>query len=110
MRTEWRSESPQTVNFLQCSDNGVDYRMVCGIPDGGNAQQTISIPETTARYFRVLVPNPTNNAPGTQIPEFVLHPTVKINHTEEKAGFSSDRKSTRLNSSHNRESRMPSSA
>ena len=89
LRTEWRSESPQTVNFLQCSDNGVDYRMVCGIPDGGNAQQTISIPETTARYFRVLVPNPTNNAPGTQIPEFVLHPTVKINHTEEKAGFSS---------------------
>ena len=83
LRTEWRSESPQTVNFLQCSDNGVDYRMVCGIPDGGNAQQTISIPETTARYFRVLVPNPTNNAPGTQIPEFVLHPTVKINHTEE---------------------------
>ena len=28
LRTEWRSESPQTVNFLQCSDNGVDYRMV----------------------------------------------------------------------------------
>lgn len=89
LRTEWRSESPQTVNILQCSDNGVDYRMVCGIPDGGNAQQTISIPETTARYFRVLVPNPTNNAPGTQIPEFVLYPTVKINHAEEKAGFSS---------------------
>ena len=34
----------------------------------------------------------------------------KILETYRSAGFERDRKSTRLNSSHNRESRMPSSA
>jgi hypothetical protein len=88
---------------LEASDDGVNYRFVCDIPPGAILQQTMAIPETTAKYFRVTVKNPgaqmnglaamvgINVAPvtppGTEIEELVLHPVDRINRFEEKDAF-----------------------
>ena len=97
-RSQWASESPTYRNLLQCSDDGVNWKDVCHIASGCVAQQTVTIPETTAKYFRLLIPASAapagmeamgrNRAPrGTTIHEFVLHNVVRINHAEEKAAF-----------------------
>lgn len=88
-------------NYLQCSDNGTDWRDVCRIPSCGVQQLTMDIPVTTARYFRLQVINPVADMTyaaygvpvvqptGTKIHEFNLHAVTKVNHAEEKAGFTS---------------------
>jgi len=92
---------------LQASDDGVHFRALATLPrDGSDAQHTIAIPETSARYFRAvfttappppvvmgdvdfaslgfkLPPPPT----AYQISELVLHAGARINRFEEKAGF-----------------------
>ncbi len=98
VRNEWACEPAEVLKHLYASDNGKDFNFVCDIPHGGTYQQTIAIPETTARYFRLVVDNPTANAlydafygikPDltTKVSEWVLYPVAKINHAEEKAGF-----------------------
>ena len=99
VRGQWASESPSYNNLLQCSQDGVKWEDVCHIPSGSVAQQTVDIPSTSARYFRLCVANPVADrtyaaygynmpAPkGTPIHEFVLHTVTKVNHAEEKAGF-----------------------
>lgn len=88
---------------LETSDDGVNFKIVCHIPPGAILQQTIAIPETTAKYFRVTVKNPPSqinamaamvgiNAPpvtppGTEIAEIVLYPAARINRFEEKDAF-----------------------
>ncbi|MCW3110794.1 MAG: glycoside hydrolase [Segetibacter sp.] len=83
---------------LEVSDDGLNFRKVASIPLGGVAQQTIAIPATTSKYFRLAFQNPQasnqggsmgGGAPpaGTRIAEIVLHPATRINHVEEKAGF-----------------------
>jgi hypothetical protein len=88
---------------LEASDDGVHYRLICIIPPGDVLEQTITIPITTAKYFRVTVQNPpvqsnglgalvginapTATPPGTQIAEIVLHPADVINMFEEKDAF-----------------------
>ncbi|QHW00427.1 glycosyl hydrolase [Spirosoma endbachense] len=88
---------------LEASDDGVNFRRIAFIPLGIIAQQTITIPPTRAKYFRVTFKNPSaapgfgammgasRQAPkppaGTSIAEVVLHPVTRINHFEEKAGF-----------------------
>ncbi len=89
---------------LEASDDGVTFRRVAYVPPGAVMQQTVTIPETTARYFRVTVktpppvvdmmavimgakPAPPKPSPGTEIAEIVLHPVVRINRYEEKDAF-----------------------
>ena len=89
---------------LESSDDGVNFKPVCTIPPGAVLQQTISIPATTAKYFRVTVKNPPppvnmgaafgfgdGAAPkdpgGTEIAEIVLHTADRINMVEEKDAF-----------------------
>ena len=55
---------PKDSRALEASDDGAHFKFVCLIPPGGVLQQTINIPSTTAKYFRVTVKNPppkTNN-------------------------------------------------
>jgi len=94
---------PKDSRALEVSDDGVTFRQVCLIPPGAIVQQTIAIPETTARFFRVTVRNPPVQMgglaammgmsmppvvpPGTAIAEVVLHPVTRINRFEEKAAF-----------------------
>ena len=93
---------PKDSRALEASDDGAHFKFVCLIPPGGVLQQTINIPSTTAKYFRVTVKNPptkTNNffnsgppvtPPGTEIAEIVLHSVVRIHMFEEKDAFAPD--------------------
>lgn len=99
VRGEWETKIPEQYNKLLASDDGVNFRVIAGIPDGGVANLTMTIPTTTAKYFRVQVKNPVADttyaafgAPvvepkGTDIAEFNLYTSSRINHAEEKAGF-----------------------
>jgi hypothetical protein len=92
---------PSEERSLEVSDDGVNFRRIAFIPISVIAQQTISFPATTGRFFRVTFKNPqvpfsyaaiTGGAvskppAGTDIAEIVLHPAARINHFEEKAGF-----------------------
>lgn len=88
---------------LEASDDGVHFKFVCYIPPGAIVEQTIDVPKTTAKYFRVTVKNPPPQLnrlaamiganvkpvipPGTEIAEIVLHPVERINMFEEKDAF-----------------------
>lgn len=96
-REQYGIATPTVNRSLEISDDGVNFRHVASIPEGGVAQQTISFPGATAQFFRLKFKNPVAKPiggmgrgralPGTAIAEIVLHPTTKINHGEEKAGF-----------------------
>lgn len=89
---------------LEASDDGTNFKWICYIPAGNVLQQTITIPPTTAKYFRITVKNPPppmnfgamlgNKAEppkppaGTEIAEVVLHTATRINMFEEKDAFS----------------------
>lgn len=87
---------------LEASDDGQNFKRVCYIPAGNVLQQTITIPATTAKYFRVTIKNPPpmfsfaglngsgeppKAPPGTGIAELVLHTASRIHMFEEKAAF-----------------------
>ena len=88
-------------NYLLCSQDGVQWEHVSDIPSSSLPQVTIDIPETTARYFRLMVVNPKPDyslaaygvpvvAPtSTRIHEWRLNTVFKVNHAEEMAGFAS---------------------
>ncbi|SHH48361.1 F5/8 type C domain-containing protein [Chryseolinea serpens] len=97
---------PKDSRTLEASDDGVHFKSICVIPPGGVLQQTINIPVTTAKYFRVSVKNPPAQAngfaammggggppvtpPGTRIAEVALHPIVRVQMIEEKDAFVPD--------------------
>lgn len=92
---------PSEERSLEASDDGIHFRRIAFVPLSVIAQQTIAIPPTTAKYFRLTFVNPLpprslaallgGEAPkpprGTDIAEIVLYPSTRINHGEEKAGF-----------------------
>jgi hypothetical protein len=90
--------------ILEVSDNGTTFRRVAFIPAGDVLQQTITVPVTTGRYFRIKFKNPPavanigailgiggGEAPkeetGTDIAEIMLHSNAVIDRFEEKAGY-----------------------
>ena len=89
------------ANELLCSQDGHNWQTVCRIPSSNIPQITLDIPETTARYFRLMVVNPQPDyslaaygvpvvmPTGTRIHEWKLNTVYKVNHAEEKAGFTS---------------------
>ncbi|MDO4185040.1 MAG: glycosyl hydrolase [Bacteroidales bacterium] len=106
VRSEWQTNKASVTKHLQVSDDGKAFRTVCDIPTGGSARQTIDIPATTAKYFRVTFDNNQSTSPyaalasilgydmgaasvpATPVRELVLYTVNKVNHAEEKAGFS----------------------
>lgn len=72
--------------YLYTSDNGTDFRMVADLPLGTIEQQTLNIPETNAKYYRIVFRLP-QNISQVAVTELVLHPVTRINHSEVKAGF-----------------------
>jgi len=97
---------------LESSDDGQTFKPVADVPSSRVAQETISFPPVTARYFRLKIENGPKpepfggfepapgadpgffammNAAGAKsdatVNEFVLHTTPRINRFEEKAGF-----------------------
>ena len=87
---------------LESSNDGEKFTKVCDLRGGRVAQSTLSIPVTTAKYFRLLFrkpePGPRGGfsmfgmaAPasnGVSIAEFELFPYSRVNRAEDKAGFS----------------------
>ncbi len=88
---------------LKVSDDGVNFRTIATIPGSIVPQNTVSIPATTARFFRLAYktlesefnvfaamagakPEPPKPL-GVDIAEFVLHTTDRIDRAEDKAGF-----------------------
>ena len=73
--------------FLECSDDGKNYREAARIPDNVVFSITVDFPPQTARFWRLRI-NPAANYPqGQCLREFVLYPTVRVNHAEEKGAF-----------------------
>jgi hypothetical protein len=96
---------PKDSRKLETSEDGIIFKLVCIIPAGAVPEQTITIPPTTAKYFRVTVKNPPKpvnmgasigmgdilgspkDPGGTAIAEIVLHTADRINMFEEKDAF-----------------------
>ena len=88
---------------LESSDDGKTFSRVCYVRGGNVAQVTMSVPATTAKYFRIRVDNPltagggffgmggASSTPpaGTMIAELELYPYSRVHRFEDKAAFSS---------------------
>ena len=72
--------------WLQSSDDGTDFRDVCELQTSAVPYTTTSIPTTKARYFRIRFEEQGNGHHHVRV--FQLHPSPRICHSEEKAGFS----------------------
>lgn len=85
---------------LESSNDGKDFKEVCPVRAGRTVQTTLSIPATTAKFFRLKVNNPRMGgggmfgfggpapAPkGCTVNEFNLFATSRVNNAEVKAGF-----------------------
>lgn len=97
--------------FLQVSDDGINFRQVAAVSGSIVPQNTVSIPSTTAKYFRLVFktlesqPNmfaamsgakPDAPKPlGVDVAEFMLYTTDRIDRLEDKAGFSPWREDTK---------------
>ena len=94
------------VRMLESGNDGRNFTEVVEIVTGGVAQNTVTFPPVTAKYFRITVKTPepleepdplagsfgarseTDRGPsGTEIAEIVLHSVPRINRFEQKAGF-----------------------
>ena len=106
VRGEWQTNKAAVTKHLLASDDGKEFRPVCDIPHGGTVRQTIDVPETKAKYFRVTFDNNVSENPyaaiaaslgyaldasvtPTPVSELVLYTESRVNHAEEKAAFSS---------------------
>ena len=87
-RDRFTREVPGGIRlFLECSDDGKNYREAARIPDNVVFSMTVDFPPQTARFWRLRI-NPAANYPhGQCLREFVLYPTVRVNHAEEKGAF-----------------------
>mgnify|MGYP002624824494 CR=1 FL=1 len=56
VRGQWASAPPSFSNELQYSNDGIVWKTVCKIASGAVAQQTVTVPPTTAKYFRIVFP------------------------------------------------------
>jgi hypothetical protein len=96
-------ENSPSGRYLEAGDDGQNFQIIANIPGSNAPQITISYPEITARYFRMVFATPESkmilgldpaelgfNFPEPteyHISELVLHTGARVNHFEEKAGF-----------------------
>jgi len=90
---------------LEAGDDGIQFKTLLEINEGGTTQKTMTFPPATARFFRVTFTTPAiqkisegsgisksqgASAPvGIKIAELDLHKVARVNRFEDKAGFSS---------------------
>lgn len=92
-----------TNRSLKVSDDGVNFRTIAKVSNSTLPFITTGIPTTTAKYWRICFETlpatvspiaammgmtETPKASGTNISEFVLFNTSRIDQVEDKAGFS----------------------
>ncbi len=89
--------------WLESSNDGRTFTRVADLQNGSGVLRTVDIPETTAKYFRVIYrpqqaarggnnlfggPAPAPVAPkGTTVAELVLHTSSRVARAADKAGF-----------------------
>ncbi len=90
-RSTWNSWGAPMFYRLETSNDGKTFTKVCDIPQSGTYQQTLAIKPTTARCFRIVSLLPKKDEKGlyTELFEYNLYTTNRINFAEEKAGFTS---------------------
>lgn len=99
-RHNWYCSLAPILKHVEVSNDGEKFRRICDIPHGGVVCQTVTIPPTTAKIFRIVFDNPivetweaaargAKPARDIKVSELVLYPVTKINHSEEKAGYAS---------------------
>ncbi|GAC1478700.1 MAG: glycosyl hydrolase [Gemmatimonadaceae bacterium] len=91
------------IGQVQASDDGTSFRTIGELPRGGAPQQTIALPVTTARTFRVLFRQPAPAAGFTgaggggqppqpvraqRIAELAFTSAARVHRFEDKAGWS----------------------
>ncbi len=88
---------------LRVSDDGINFREVAQLSGSIIPLNTVSIPPTTAKYWRIIyktLPPPVNifaamlggnpageKSDGVNIAEFILYNTDRVDQIEDKAGF-----------------------
>lgn len=84
-RVNWNVHPYKSAMTLECSDDGVDYKVVATIPPTSAPSITVNFPPVKANHFRV------KNSKGEILPEnkYALHSNSRIEHAEEQAAFSS---------------------
>lgn len=101
-RGQWAMPVLEINKYLEASDDGVNFRKIADIPTSSAPEATESVPETKAKFFRVVFDNQTGSKNPyaamfglkdetvfvpINIAEVVLHSAARINHYEEKAAF-----------------------
>lgn len=81
---QWDINPPKPVKFLMASDDGHLYNKVCDIPTSSSYLQTVNIPETKAKFFRVCFENQARPIP---IAEIQLYNIAKVDRAADKAAF-----------------------
>ena len=89
VRDGWDSGSRQKLYELQASADGILYKKVCDVPQGGAPLQTVDIPPTTARNFRLVCHVPEQDGSGQffRLAELSLSTVSRVQFAEEKSGF-----------------------
>jgi alpha-L-rhamnosidase len=105
-----------TNRSLKVSDDGVSFRTVAKVSNSTLPFITTGIPVTTAKYWRICFETlpatispiaammgmtETPKASGTNISEFVLFNTSRIDQSEDKAGFSAWKEDGKLSGAEN---------
>lgn len=78
MASRPRSGEAECRNILECSNDGVTWRKVCGILPALLPYTTVDIPPTTATHFRVR---------GEKLISLDLFTVTKVDHVQELGGF-----------------------
>lgn len=91
------SRSSARVEILEASDDGVTFREVAKLIPSKSIVNTVSLPPTTARYFRVTFQgapsvataagSASSTASGYAIAELALHADSRVSYYPEKAAF-----------------------
>ena len=82
-RQMWNILPYQYNLVLEASDNGRDFKEVVRIPQTSAGSITVNFPATSAKEFRL------RDLEGKSSPSHILYTRSRIEHAEEKAGFSS---------------------
>jgi hypothetical protein len=105
--TQVKFQVSNPEDYLEASDDGITYRVIQRIPEGGAPEHTISFPAVKARFFRVAfrrAPPPKTPswmmgmdpaalggdkqaAPVYTVLKVVFHGGPRVNRFEEKAAF-----------------------
>ena len=82
-RNMWNVQPYDHSLILEATDDGTTYREITRIPGTNAGDITVNFTPTKAQAFRL------RSEKGEKVPEYTLFNQTRIEHAEEKAGFSS---------------------